>query len=209
VGSTLNGEQFPGPRDALELVLTSVLELDARAGHEVGDGARDEDLVGSRLCLDSCCEMYCDPTDIVISQLDLAGVKPCSNLQTERTQRVAQPNSAPDSPSRPVEGCQHPIAGRFHQLAALPFDVLEADAIVLVEQPSPAGVAEFSRPCRRVNDVSEEHSRQDALKRGRPSSAGQELFDLVDNRVGVATTQKKSSEPASSTSLAPGMCSAR
>ena len=41
----LSGEdrvQVPSPRDALEFVLSAVLELDTRAGNEVGHRARDE-----------------------------------------------------------------------------------------------------------------------------------------------------------------------
>jgi len=41
-----DGEELPGSRDALELVLAPVIEADPGPGDEVDDGARDTDLVG-------------------------------------------------------------------------------------------------------------------------------------------------------------------
>ena len=42
--------QVPSPRDALEFVLSAVLELDTRAGNEVGHRARDEYLPRASEC---------------------------------------------------------------------------------------------------------------------------------------------------------------
>src|SRR6516225_5169475 len=46
--SSRDGVEAPGPRDAFEFVLSPVLELDAGASDEVGDGARHEHLTGTR-----------------------------------------------------------------------------------------------------------------------------------------------------------------
>ena len=44
-----DGVQSPLTRDALELMLSAVLEKDPRSGYEILDRVRDQDIVGSRL----------------------------------------------------------------------------------------------------------------------------------------------------------------
>jgi hypothetical protein len=43
----LRREQLPGALNALESVLTAILEPDPRTGNEVGERARNEHLTGS------------------------------------------------------------------------------------------------------------------------------------------------------------------
>ena len=42
IKSVLDAEQSPTPRDTFQLVFAAILKLDARANHEILDGARDE-----------------------------------------------------------------------------------------------------------------------------------------------------------------------
>jgi hypothetical protein len=43
--SVRDAEEAPTPRDTLQMVFAAILKFDARADHEVLDGARDKDLV--------------------------------------------------------------------------------------------------------------------------------------------------------------------
>jgi hypothetical protein len=45
IKSVLDAEQAPTPWNALQLVFAAILKFNARANHEVLDGARDKDLV--------------------------------------------------------------------------------------------------------------------------------------------------------------------
>ena len=53
------------------------------------------------------------------------------------------------------------------------------------EQVTPPAVSELGRPLRRADDVGEEHSREDTVGLRRRPRAGEELFNLVGNRVRV------------------------
>jgi hypothetical protein len=74
VGSTLNGEQFPGPRHPFEFVLATVVELDSRAEDEVLDGPRHQHLsrVGQRS--DPRSDVDRNATEVIASDLTLAGM---------------------------------------------------------------------------------------------------------------------------------------
>jgi hypothetical protein len=59
----LDGEQFPGARDALEFVLAAVGEEDARSGQEVRDRARNQHLAGHGERGDAGSDMHGDAAD--------------------------------------------------------------------------------------------------------------------------------------------------
>ncbi len=59
-----------------------------------------------------------------------------------------------------------------------------------VQQIAPLAVAELDRPLGRADDVREEDRREHAIDAGSPADAGQELLDLVEDRVLVSDERK-------------------
>src|SRR3954453_23533677 len=87
---TVDREQPPGPRHALELVLAAVGERLAGADDEVAHGARDENLAAGRQAADPRANVDGDAPDVAVAeQLALAGVKSAADLEVERANGVA------------------------------------------------------------------------------------------------------------------------
>src|ERR687895_2330525 len=78
-----SGVEMPVARDALEVVVAAVLEVDAGAGGEVADDARDEYFAGFRLGGDARADVDGDALDPVVDDLHLARVDPGADLEAE------------------------------------------------------------------------------------------------------------------------------
>ncbi|ORV28119.1 hypothetical protein AWB99_18175 [Mycolicibacterium confluentis] len=70
----LNGSPFGRSWHSAQLDCSAVLESGARAGHEVTDGARNEDLPGAGQVDDPRRDVHGDSGDAVIPQFALPGV---------------------------------------------------------------------------------------------------------------------------------------
>ena len=60
----------------------AVLEDDPRAGHQIFDGARGENLTGTRETSDARADVDGNPSDVVAHSLALSGVDAGSDLQS-------------------------------------------------------------------------------------------------------------------------------
>src|SRR5262245_47007473 len=89
-----DGEELPVAGDALELVPSSVFEVDARADRQISDGARREDLAGPGERGDARRDMDGHAADVLADDLALAGVEPRAQVDPERPDGVA------DGPAR-------------------------------------------------------------------------------------------------------------
>src|SRR4051794_16768905 len=76
------GEQAPLVGDPLERTGAAVLEADARPGDEVPNGAGDEHLARTRERPDPRRDVHGDPADVVVDDLDFAGVESDPHLET-------------------------------------------------------------------------------------------------------------------------------
>src|SRR5262245_13883079 len=60
------------------------------------------------------------------------------------------------------------------------------DGVVLLEQLAPIPISQLHRSFRRVNNVSEEDRRQDAIRFRAMANAGKKFFDLIEERVHIS-----------------------
>jgi hypothetical protein len=81
--------QVPAVGDALERVLTPVLEGQARSRGEVLHRRADPDLAGPGLGANPCPQVDGDAGDPVLGALDLAGVETGPDLDAEGPRRLA------------------------------------------------------------------------------------------------------------------------
>src|SRR4051812_29625895 len=102
----------------LQLVHSTVFELDARAGDEILDGAGDEHLARPGERGHACTRVDGNAGDVAVVELALAGVEPGTNREPERHHAVADGGRAPDRASRAVEGREEAVAGRVDLVAA-------------------------------------------------------------------------------------------
>src|SRR5262249_27219847 len=94
--------QPPLAPDALQLVATAVLEVDAGAGDELPDRARDEDLARRRVRRDARADMHGDSGHLCVDHLALPGVEARPELQSQIAHGCADRDGARDCPRRPV-----------------------------------------------------------------------------------------------------------
>lgn len=70
---------------AFQVVLATVLKLKTGSGHEVGDGARNQDFVCPGERADPGTDVHRNATKIGIALLAFTGMDPGAEAQTERT----------------------------------------------------------------------------------------------------------------------------
>src|SRR5919109_3162238 len=107
------------------------------------------------------------------------GMQASANLEADIPYGVPHGAGAPDGPGRPVEGGEEAVAGCVDLGAAEPVQQPADPGVMLVQQVSPAAVAEAAGCLRGPDDVGEQHGGQAAVEIRGPLHAGQELLDHV------------------------------
>jgi hypothetical protein len=172
--------------ETLELVLASIVELDAGSGDEVMHRAGHKDLVRLGQARDSLADVNGDAADIVSDELDLTGMEASSNLDAEIANGVRNGSGSADGTSRTVEDGKKAVARRL-DLPASVTEQLGAHHLVMGgEQVPPLAIAEPSRLLSGLDNVGEQHGGQDPVKVGSRKSAGQELLDPSQDRARVS-----------------------
>ena len=75
-----NPVKLPIIGHALENVYAEIFELDAGARHNILDGARDDDVVGTSKTRYPRCDVHCNAPDVLPRNFNFAGVYTCANL---------------------------------------------------------------------------------------------------------------------------------
>jgi hypothetical protein len=104
--------KMPAVRDALELVLSGVLEDEAGADGEVLHGRGDPDLVRPRQRRHPRTDVYGDALDVPPDELDLTGVAPRPDAKADGPDRDLDCPGTADGSGRTVEGRQEPVSSR-------------------------------------------------------------------------------------------------
>jgi len=101
-------EEPPGPRHTLQLVFSSVGEIDARADHQILDGARHQHLSCGRLRPDPGGYVDGKPAEVIATDLALPGVEAGSKPQSQTL------GGLPDRPLLPggKDGAWHAVPTR-------------------------------------------------------------------------------------------------
>jgi hypothetical protein len=73
-------KESPAARHTLEMVLVTILELEARTGDKVDNGARDQHLTRASKAGDTLADVDGNATDVIPHHLDLTGVKTGTDL---------------------------------------------------------------------------------------------------------------------------------
>src|SRR3974377_1035191 len=95
--------------------------------------------------------------------LDLARMKPCSNIDAQTGHLVTNGTRRSDGPSRTVEASQEPVAHPLDLVAVILLQLAADDFVVLVEEGTPAPVAQVGRTLCGSNDVGEQNGGKHAI----------------------------------------------
>ena len=156
-------EQLPASRDALQLVLAPLGELDPRADNEVLHRPGDQYFPGRRHRTDPRGDMDGQSTEIVAPDLALAGVQSSSDFDAEAVSCLDDFGCASNAASRSVEAGQETVSGGLDLLSTESHELITHKPVMRIEQRSPASITELSCFACRVHDVSEEGGGEDAL----------------------------------------------
>src|SRR4029077_19037656 len=110
-GSELGPVDLPVVGHALQRVGPAVGETDARAGDEVTDRARREDLARLGEGRDPRRDVDREAADLPVDHLALPGGAPAAHLDREVAARITDGQRALDPACRTVEGREEPVAG--------------------------------------------------------------------------------------------------
>src|SRR5437867_4258230 len=99
---------------------------------------------------------------------------------------VSDGAGALNSARRTVEVSEEAVTGGVDLVSAKAGELVTHEAVMLAEQHAPRTVSELGRLRRRVDDVGEQHRRQDPIEAGSVTNTGKKFLDLVEHRILVA-----------------------
>src|SRR3977135_1373262 len=109
---------MPASVHALQLVLPSVVELDAGACYEVNDGSGYEHVSGAGEGGNARRDDDADTCYVVTAQFDLGGVDAAADLDPHASERVSDRQRRADCSCRTVEDGEHAVTGVLHLTTA-------------------------------------------------------------------------------------------
>ena len=133
-------EQLPSSGHALEFVFAPIVEVDTRTDDEQGHGTGHEHLSRASLAENPGGDVYADASDVIVQQLNFAGVQPGASLNAKRPHRFAQLERATDGASRPVEDGEDPVSGHLYQTPSVLFDHAPGHRFVAAQYVLPATI---------------------------------------------------------------------
>src|SRR3990172_7522711 len=186
-GVTDGGVELPVVWEALERLDAAALEDQSAPDDEVLHGLRNKHLRGTGEGTHAGPDRDGDPGDVGSVELDLTGVESTSDLDPERRHRPDDRPGEPDPAGGAVERYEEPVPHRLDLATAESTELSPHDPVVVLADLAPPGVAQRGGVGRRVDDVGEQHGREDAIGRALFQADGpHETLDLRQDGVLVA-----------------------
>src|SRR5207344_509465 len=129
--------------------------------------ARYEHLARIRASCDARTDVDGDAGHLPVGELDLSGVQPGPDVQSERTHGLDDRARAPDRPRRPVEGREEAVARRVDLVPVEARELVANGRVVLLEEVAPPTIAELRGERCRPHEVREEDSRKRPIRPAR------------------------------------------
>ena len=158
-----------------------VLEVDARAGDQVLDRARDEHFARPGQRAHPRPDVDRDAADVGVDDLELAGVQAGAHLQAEPSHFGLGRPGAADRTAGSVEGREESVPERLDLLAAMALELAPHHTVMGGHQVSPAAVAQLGGLARGVDDVGEHDGGQHPLGLAGRGGAPEQRLDLVQD----------------------------
>ncbi len=151
---------MPFPRDTLQRVGATILEIESRPGHQILHGARDKHLAGFSKGSDTGADVHGDPAELRAHQLALASVEASPHSQAEALDAGTHGGGGAHGAGGSIEGCDETVATGVDLSASELREFLTHNGMMRLEEAAPVPIADLSRfPCR-LHDVGEEDRRR-------------------------------------------------
>ena len=141
-----NSKKVPLTRYPFERVRTSILELDPRSGHQVPDGAGDQNTSRAGLSRHAGADMHRDSTHILAHELDLSSMQPAADFDAELTHDLLNGGRTANAPCWAIEDHQEAIPSCAHLAAAKTREFSADEDMMPLKQPSPGTVPKSGSP---------------------------------------------------------------
>jgi hypothetical protein len=177
--SALRREKVPGARHSLELMLATVIELDSRPRHQVGDCSGNQNLGWLCGVAYPGRRMHGDARDIFATLLDFSDVNSTAYGNVDLGDTIGYSLGTEDGSRRSVERGEHAVTCRLHKPSAEPRDLTFREEVVAIEPIPPRLVSEASYSLGGLNDVGEQDRGEAPLSSRRMPGPSEELLDLA------------------------------
>ena len=198
---------MPGAGDAFEFVFALVAKDEVRAGEEVGDGTRHEDLVGPGMGADALADVHRDPSHVVVLEFDFTTVETGADLESEGVDLVTDRARAANRPGGTVESGQHTVTGGVHDAAPTTGDLPIHQCVMAGEEFAPDPVPQGGGVAGGVDDVGEQHGGQHPVVLDLGEASGQNSSTRSSTST-LSAENCNESPPGTSRLVAPAMWSA-
>jgi hypothetical protein len=179
-------EQDPLTGNALQRVRAEIDEPKPGSGDKVLHGARDAHFAWSRSRRDARRNVHRYPGQAITYQLAFARVDARPDLDSKRPHRRSDGLSTTNRPRGAIESGHETVACSVDLDTPMDGQLTSYECVVRLEKVSPGPIAEIGRKLRGSHDVGEHNGRENAVGVGRLMRTGEELLDLVCDRVVVA-----------------------
>ena len=182
-------------------MLSSLVEAQARARHEVLHRSRHKDLACCGKCSDPCGNVDGDASHVRFSNLDLAGMQAAANFNVQWADSLGNRASTADRASWPVESGKKSVSKRSNFAAPVTREFASHGGVMSVQQIVPAVVTHFLGPRGRAHNVCEQN--------GRKKSVGSQNKNFPSRRVRGNVSKAADYSTSAPRSLTQQMASAR
>src|SRR4029077_11118718 len=165
--------------------IAAVVERDTRAGREVANGARDEDLTWGGLISNAGADDRGDPSGLPGDDFALAGMDARSDVEPKCAHALSDGHPAANGAPRRVERREESIAGRVYLDPAMAADLGPDQRVMALDELTTTTIAELSSPCRAAHDVCKKDGREEPVSLARRADTGEELLDRINDLVGL------------------------
>ena len=159
-----DGEQGHALAQPLEDECTAILEGQVGAGYEIAHRSGDQYLPAFGYRGDPCGDVDRNAADVVPLHFDLARMDAASNLQVQLPQGRDDRVRATDGTSRAIERSEETVAEGLDLMPAIARKFDADDLIVLFQYRLPAPISDLGCPLRGIDDVGEQHRREDPVR---------------------------------------------
>ena len=133
-----------------------------------------------------------DTANIFVPDFNFTSMQAGTRWQADLRGRSFEIQRAANCPTGAIERREDAVSGRLHQAPPIFFNRLARYPIVFVEQATPRMVAYLCDAVRRIDDIGEQHSSQNAIKIERRSFANSryKLLDITPERLHFAGAEQ-------------------
>jgi hypothetical protein len=139
--SAFHGVDAPFARNAFQGLGTTIIEAQARAGHEILDCVRYEHFTGTGQRSDTRANVNSYTANVVAHHFAFPGMQPSTDIDAERAYSVVDGASATNTARRIIKGGKNTVTGRLNLASAKAREIPPDCGMMIVKEIAPTAIA--------------------------------------------------------------------